>query len=277
MHLSIVEKLAEKANPVRGFTKALQAKVANKQNAIIAECKKASPSKGLIREDFNVSEIALSYEEGGATCLSVLTDQKYFQGRNENIQLARRACNLPIIRKDFIVDDYQVTQARAIGADAILLIMACLTDEQAVSLEATAHALNLDVLVEVHDEIELKRALDVMSSPLLGINNRNLKTMEIDPMTSIRLLEKIPSDIIFSQENIIKSGAEATNFAPRSERDRNSFTKEFPKDKKLIICESGVSNREIIDSYNEADIYGFLIGEHFMRQDNIAQAVKDFT
>src|SRR5690606_18879879 len=172
--LAEIEAAARQADPVRGFARALQERAAQKQPAVIAEVKKASPSKGVLREHFVPAEIAKSYEAGGAACLSVLTDIDFFQGADEYLQQARAACSLPVIRKDFMIDPYQVVEARAIGADCILLIVSALDDVRMAELAATAKDVGLDVLVEVHDGAELERALNTLDTPLVGINNRNL-------------------------------------------------------------------------------------------------------
>jgi indole-3-glycerol phosphate synthase len=211
----------------RDFVAAMRAKIAAGQAAVIAEVKKASPSKGVLRADFKPAEIAASYERGGAACLSVLTDAPYFQGSPAYLQQARAACSLPVIRKDFIVDPYQVDDARVMGADCILLIAACLSDGQMAELEAQAHALGLAVLVEVHDGDELQRALR-LATPLVGINNRNLRTFEVTLDTTLDLLEDVPAD-------------------------------------RLLVTESGILKRDDVLRMRAANVHAFLVGEAFMR------------
>jgi indole-3-glycerol phosphate synthase len=218
---------AEARRDVRGFAAALRAKIAAGQAAVIAEVKKASPSKGVLREHFVPAEIAASYERGGAACLSVLTDERFFQGSAAYLQQARAACALPVLRKDFMVDEYQVIEARALGADCILLIAACLSDAQMADLEACAQAFSMAVLVEVHDGDELDRALR-LRTPLLGINNRNLKTFEVTLDTTIGLLPRVPED-------------------------------------RLLVTESGILNRADVQRMRAAEVHAFLVGEAFMR------------
>ncbi|MBE7928354.1 indole-3-glycerol phosphate synthase TrpC [Pseudomonas saudiphocaensis] len=225
--LAELERLAGIADPVRGFARRLQEQVASKQPAVIAEIKKASPSKGVLREDFDPAEIARSYEAGGATCLSVLTDIDFFQGADEYLQQARSACNLPVIRKDFMVDPYQVVEARALGADCILLIVAALSDEQMKELADVAAEQGLDVLVEVHDGAELERALGI-EAPLIGINNRDLHTFELDLETTLDLLPRIPRD-------------------------------------RVVVTESGILHRADVELMEINQVYAFLVGEAFMR------------
>jgi len=220
----------------RGFKTALKKKITDKQTALIAELKKASPSKGLILEDFNPVEIATAYKAGGATCLSILTDEKYFQGCDEYIGHVKEAVDLPVLRKDFMLDTYQIIESRAIGADCILIIMAMLDDKLAADLTASAKELNMDVLVEVHDLPELDRALK-LDCELVGINNRNLKTMEIDLNTSVELSKHIPDD-------------------------------------RIVICESGVENHSDITRMQDAEIYGFLVGTSLMKQPDIKLATE---
>jgi len=212
---------------VRGFEAALRAKITAGRAAVIAEVKKASPSKGVLRENFHPAEIAASYERGGAACLSVLTDVQFFQGSAAYMQQARAACALPVLRKDFMIDEHQVVEARALGADCILLIAACLSDAQMAELEACAQELGLAVLVEVHDGDELDRALK-LKTPLLGINNRNLKTFEVTLDTTLGLLSRVPAD-------------------------------------RVLVTESGILARDDVQRMRAAKVDAFLVGEAFMR------------
>ena len=223
-----VEALARTADAPRGFAAALQARVARREPAVIAEVKKASPSKGVLREHFVPAEIARSYAAGGATCLSVLTDIDFFQGADDYLREARAACSLPVIRKDFMVDPYQIVEARALAADCVLLIVSALDDGRMAELAATAKDVGLDVLVEVHDASELERALKVLDTPLVGINNRNLHTFEVSLDTTLDLLPKIPSD-------------------------------------RLVITESGILNRADVELMEINEVHAFLVGEAFMR------------
>ena len=220
-----LEELAQAATPVRGFAQSLQ----GKRPGVIAEIKKASPSKGVIRENFNPAEIAQQYEDAGAACLSVLTDADFFQGADENIQIARTHCALPAMRKDFLIDPYGVIEARALHADCILLIAACLSDQQLEEMSKTAFEQQLDVLVEVHDEAELERALRLSERCLLGVNNRNLKTFEVDLNISLRL-------------------------------------KKLLEPSRLLITESGIATPEDVRLMQENNIHAFLVGESFMKQ-----------
>ncbi|WP_213881710.1 indole-3-glycerol phosphate synthase TrpC [Pseudomonas sp. dw_358] len=219
------------ASAPRGFAQALIAQAARKQPAVIAEVKKASPSKGVIREHFVPADIARSYEKGGATCLSVLTDVDYFQGADLYLQQAREACKLPVIRKDFMIDPYQIVESRVLGADCILLIVAALDDGHLSELAAAAKSVGLDVLVEVHDGLELDRALKLLDSPLLGVNNRNLHTFEVSLENTLDLLPRIPRD-------------------------------------KLVITESGILNRADVELMEISEVYSFLVGEAFMRAES---------
>jgi len=220
-------EVAEKADAPRGFVSAIESKINTGHAAVIAEIKKASPSKGLLRENFIPAEIAKSYEQHGAACLSVLTDHDFFQGHEFYLQEARAACSLPVIRKDFIVDPYQVFEARAISADAILLIVSALNDEQLIELSDLAMQLDMDVLVEVHDASELERAL-LLNLPLIGINNRNLSTFETSLDTTLDLLSSIPENHI-------------------------------------VITESGIHTPADVALMREHYVNGFLVGEAFMR------------
>lgn len=229
--LAEVEVLAKAADAPRGFAQALLGQARLKQPAVIAEIKKASPSKGVIRENFVPAEIARSYEKGGATCLSVLTDIDYFQGADIYLQQARAACKLPVIRKDFMIDPYQIVEARALGADCVLLIVAALDDVKMAELASVAKGVGLDVLVEVHDGDELERALKVLDTPLVGVNNRNLHTFDVSLETTLDLLPRIPRD-------------------------------------RLVITESGILNRADVELMEISEVYSFLVGEAFMRAEN---------
>ena len=219
----------------RDFEGALRRKIAAGRSAVIAEIKKASPSKGLLRADFIPADIAQSYAEAGAACLSVLTDRQFFQGRNDDLKQARASCDLPVLRKDFIVDPYQVYESRVVGADCILLIAACLQDEQMAELEAIARSLDMAVLVEVHDGAELERALK-LETPLLGINNRDLRTFEVKLETTLSLMERVPTD-------------------------------------KLLVTESGVLGPADVKRMRDAGVHAFLVGEAFMRADDPGAAL----
>lgn len=229
--LAELEAQAKSADAPRGFANALIAQAKLKQPAVIAEVKKASPSKGVIRENFVPAEIAASYEKGGATCLSVLTDIDYFQGSDLFLQQARAACKLPVIRKDFMVDPYQIVEARALGADCVLLIVSALDDVKMAELAAVAKSVGLDVLVEVHDGDELERALKTFDTPLVGVNNRNLHTFDVSLETTLDLLPRIPRD-------------------------------------RLVITESGIVNRADVELMEISGVYSFLVGETFMRAEN---------
>ena len=223
-------------SPTRGFVKSMQQRLNANQAAVIAEVKKASPSKGVIREDFKPAEIAKSYEEGGASCLSVLTDIDFFQGADEYLIEARAACSLPVIRKDFIIDTYQVYEARSMGADCILLIVSVLNDEQITTLYHLALDLKMDVLIEVHDEAELHRALP-FGATLVGINNRNLRNFETSLHTTINMLEQIPAD-------------------------------------RIVVTESGIHTAEDVKLMRDHNVNAFLVGEAFMRADEPGAELK---
>ena len=228
---------AESRVLARDFVGAMRAKIAAGLPAVIAEVKKASPSKGVLRADFIPADIAQSYAEYGAACLSVLTDQQFFQGSVDYLKQARASCDLPVLRKDFMVDPYQVYEARAMGADCILLIAACLDDAQMQSLEALAMSLDMAVLVEVHDGAELQRALQ-LKTPLLGINNRNLKTFEVSLDTTLGLLKDVPAG-------------------------------------HLLVTESGISTVADVQRMRAAGVQAFLVGEVFMRADEPGQALAE--
>jgi len=230
-----IEARARAMAPPRDFTGALRARIAAGRPAVIAEIKKASPSRGVLRADFDPPAIAASYERGGAACLSVLTDRRYFQGGPECLTAARAACALPVLRKDFIVDEYQVAEARALGADAILLIVAALDDARLAALEARARRLAMAVLVEVHDGAELDRALR-LPTPLVGINNRNLRTFDVSLATTLDLLPRIPAG-------------------------------------KLVVTESGILAPADVASMRARGVHAFLVGEAFMRADDPGAAL----
>jgi len=235
--LAVMEKRALDQAPPRDFTGALCAAIGEGRTGLIAEIKRASPSGGVIREPFEPAELARAYESGGAVCLSVLTDEKWFQGRAADLIAARAACQLPVLRKDFMIHPWQVFEARAMVADAILLIMAALTDEQANELEDLARSLDMAVLAEVHDVAEMERALGLQTR-LIGVNNRNLKTLETDLATSEQLIPMIPADSI-------------------------------------PVAESGLRTLQDIRRMAAAGAYCVLVGEHLMRQPDVAAATRE--
>ncbi len=225
-----LQEMTEQVSKPRGFVAAMENRIANGDAAVIAEIKKASPSKGIIRQDFYPESIAKSYQKGGAACLSVLTDRDFFHGSNEYLQIARNACDLPVIRKDFIIDEYQVMEARAIGADCILLIAACLTDEKMRKLADLAQWLGMDVLMEVHSREELHRVLP-LNTRLIGINNRDLHTFNLSLDTTFDLMTEIPDD-------------------------------------RIIVTESGIHTIDDVMAMRGHDVNAFLVGESFMRADD---------
>ncbi len=225
------------ADTPRGFSAAIAAKIASGESAVIAEIKKASPSKGVIRENFDPAAIAKSYQQGGACCLSVLTDVDFFQGAEHYLKEARDATNLPVIRKDFIIDDYQVYEARAMSADCILLIVSALTEQQLTHLHDLARSLGMDVLIEVHDAAELDIALK-LDNPMVGINNRNLHSFEVSLENTYKLLEKIPAD-------------------------------------KIVITESGIHSAQDVAEMRARAVNSFLVGEAFMRSDDPGARLAD--
>ena len=228
--LAVMREDAESRVLTRDFVGAIRAKIAAGKAAVIAEVKKASPSKGVLRADFIPADIAQTYAEHGAACLSVLTDKQFFQGDVDYLKQARASCSLPVLRKDFMVDNYQIYESRVMGADCILLIAACLGDSQMKDMEALAMSLDMAVLVEVHDELELDRALK-LKTPLIGINNRNLKTFEVSLDTTIRLADKVPAN-------------------------------------RLVVTESGIASIEDVKKLRAANINAFLVGEAFMRAED---------
>jgi indole-3-glycerol phosphate synthase len=234
--LQEVTERCKTAPPVRGFVQAIENKLAAGQAAVIAEIKKASPSKGVLRDDFRPAEIAKSYEQGGAACLSVLTDMDFFQGSDKYLKQARAACSLPVLRKDFTIDPYQVYEARAIGADCILLIVAALGDTQMSELAGLARHLGMDVLVEVHDAAELQRALQ-LETPLIGINNRDLRTFETTLETTLELLDQIPAD-------------------------------------RIVVTESGILTSADVALMRGNGVHAFLVGEAFMRAEEPGEQLR---
>jgi indole-3-glycerol phosphate synthase len=235
--IDALKERCDTADAVRGFIQSIENKINNRQPAVIAEIKKASPSKGILREDFDPAAIAKSYADNGAACLSVLTDKDYFQGNEDYLKQARAACELPVIRKDFIIDPYQVYEARAINADCILLIVAALDDENLQSLFDLAHQLKMDVLMEVHDKQEMLRALET-GSKLIGINNRNLRTFDTSLETTFSMLEMV-------NENHI------------------------------LVTESGIHTKHDVQLMRDKGVNAFLVGEAFMRADNPGKKLSE--
>ena len=236
---AVIRADAESRVLTRDFVGAMRAKVANGKPAVIAEIKKASPSKGVLREDFIPADIAQTYAENGAACLSVLTDRQFFQGQVDYLKQARASCQLPVLRKDFMVDPYQIYESRAMGADAILLIAACLDDSQMADLEAIARSMDMTVLVEVHDRAEAERALR-LKTPLIGINNRNLKTFEVSLETTLSMLKDMP---------------------------------ELQSAQRLVVTESGILSRDDVLRMGAAGVNAFLVGEAFMRAADPGEAL----
>lgn len=232
----LIEALVTASKP-RGFTQAIKAKVSAGESAVIAEIKKASPSKGVICNNFEPAQIAKSYEKGGACCLSVLTDVDFFQGSDAHLQAARNACNLPVIRKDFIIDEYQIYEARVLGADCILLIVSALETTHLKQLHKLAISLGMDVLIEVHDEHELEIAIQ-LENTLIGINNRNLHTFDVSLENTYRLLDKIPSKVI-------------------------------------VVTESGIHTSADVAAMRAKNVHGFLVGEAFMRSEQPGEKLKE--
>lgn len=233
--LADIRRMAADTAPARPFAAALQNAIAAGGTALIAEIKKASPSKGLIRQNFNPAELAVAYQNAGAQCLSVLTDEPYFQGHEGYLKQARAAVNLPVLRKDFIIDAYQIYQSRAWGADAVLLIAAALDESQLIEFEAIAHELGMAVLLELHDEAEAEKCR-ALTTPLRGVNNRNLRTFEVDLQQTLQLLPQL-------------AGC-------------------------TVITESGIRNREDVQFMRQHGVHGFLIGETFMRADDVEACVR---
>lgn len=235
--IEMLKQQCKDADPVRGFIKSIENKINNQQSAVIAEIKKASPSKGVLRENFEPAEIAKTYAAHGAACLSVLTDKDYFQGHESYLQQARAACSLPVIRKDFIIDAYQVYEARAINADCILLIVAALDDDNLQLLFDLAHELTMDVLMEVHDEVEMQRALKT-GARLIGVNNRNLRTFATSLDTTLSMLDMV-------NENHI------------------------------LVTESGIHNKADVQLMRDNKVNAFLVGEAFMRADDPGEKLAE--
>ena len=238
--LALVRADAESRVLTRDFVGAMRAKIASGKPAVIAEIKKASPSKGVLREDFIPADIAQTYAEHGGACLSVLTDRQFFQGQVDYLKQARASCQLPVLRKDFMVDPYQIYESRAMGADAVLLIAACLDDAQMADLEAIARSMDMAVLVEVHDRAEAERALK-LKTPLVGINNRNLKTFEVSLETTLSILKDMP---------------------------------ELQSAQRLVVTESGILTRDDVLRMGAAGINAFLVGEAFMRAADPGEALQ---
>jgi indole-3-glycerol phosphate synthase len=232
-----LQERAAQAEPARGFYWALRERVDRKQPAVIAEIKKASPSKGVLRTDFDPTAIATAYAQAGATCLSVLTETAFFQGNDEDLKAARAACELPVLRKDFMIEPYQIVESRALGADCVLLIVAALGDIQMQELYLASIEHGLDVLVEIHDEVELERAL-ALGAPLLGINNRDLHSFDTRLETTWRLLPEIPGD-------------------------------------RLVVTESGIQTRRHVEAMCDRSVYAFLVGEAFMRSEDPGEALQN--
>ncbi|MDH5613183.1 MAG: indole-3-glycerol phosphate synthase TrpC [Gammaproteobacteria bacterium] len=232
-----LKKYAEQARPARGFIAAIEKKLAENKAAVIAEIKKASPSKGILRENFNPAEIAKTYEAHGATCLSVLTDADFFQGSESFLKQARSVCGLPVIRKDFIIDPYQVYEARMINADCILLIVAALDDVMLKELLSLAHELKMDVLMEVHDKQEMKRAL-ATDARLIGINNRSLHTFETSLQATLSMLDMVPAD-------------------------------------RILVTESGIHTSEDVKLMRDNNVHTFLVGEAFMRAEDPGERLAE--
>ncbi len=258
--LPAIRAEAERASPARDFVGAIRNKIAAGQPAVIAEIKKASPSKGVIRADFRPAEIAQSYAKHGAACLSVLTDEQFFQGSAEYLKQARAACDLPVLRKDFIVSEYQIYEARVMGADAILLIAAALTLNQMKAFEKLAHKLGMAVLVEVHDAAELEVALQ-LKTPLIGINNRNLRTFEVSLQTTLDLLPRIKKSITSNSPPLPPGegwgGGEAGEGSSR-----------------IVVTESGIFTPQDVKLMRDHQVLTFLVGEAFMRADDPGAALK---
>jgi indole-3-glycerol phosphate synthase len=235
--LAEVRADAESRVLTRDFVGAMRGKIAAGQSAVIAEIKKASPSKGVLRADFIPADIAQSYAEFGAACLSVLTDKQFFQGTGDYLKQARASCQLPVLRKDFMVDAYQIYESRVLGADAVLLIAAILDDAQMADFESIARQLDMAVLVEVHDAVELERALK-LKTPLVGINNRNLRTFEVSLQTTLDLRKSVPAD-------------------------------------RILVTESGILGSADVQRMREADVHAFLVGEAFMRAPEPGEALAE--